>query len=80
MPSFELLTRQGCHLCEAMEEEVRPLLRDRGLALSLVDVDSSPPLAERFGDVVPVLLRDGLPVAKVRLRPGQAVRLIRGRR
>ena len=77
---FELVTRVGCHLCDVMEAELRPLLADHGLSLGLRDVDQDAVLLERYGEVVPVLLRYGRPVAKVRLEPGQALRLIRRRR
>lgn len=77
---FELVTRTGCHLCDVMEAELRPVLSDHGLHLALRDVDEEKELLERYGDVVPVLLRDGRPVAKVRLEPGQVERLIRRRR
>ncbi len=77
---FELVTRADCHLCEVMETELRPLLDRHGLRLTLLHVDLDAELLERFGEVVPVLLRDGQPVAKVRLEPGQAERLIRRRR
>jgi hypothetical protein len=79
-PVFELVTRQGCHLCDEMEAVLRPVLQDHGLELGTRDVDLEPALAERFSDVVPVLLRDGRPVAKVRLSAREATRLIRRRR
>ena len=79
-PSFELVTRSGCHLCDVMEAELLPLLADHGIQLGLRDVDHDADLLERFGEVVPVLLRDGRPVAKVRLKRGQAERLIHRRR
>lgn len=77
---FELLTRDGCHLCHEMEKVLRSVLPPHGQDLRLRDVDADPALLQRFGDVVPVLLRDGLPVAKVRLSEAQARRLARRRR
>ncbi|MBY0233169.1 MAG: glutaredoxin family protein [Gemmataceae bacterium] len=56
-----LYTRQGCHLCHdalALLERERPAF---GFALSVVDVDSDPALAERHGLEVPVVLVDGKP-------------------
>jgi hypothetical protein len=79
-PVFELLTRDGCHLCHEMEAVLRRVLPPQGQRLRLRDVDSDPALLQRFGDVLPVLLRDGLPVAKVRLSEAQARRLARRRR
>jgi len=79
-PRFELVTRVGCHLCDEMEEQVRPVLARFGLELELVDVDQDAVLLARFGDVVPVLLRDGRPVAKIRIEADRVVRLICRRR
>jgi hypothetical protein len=42
-----------------------------------VDVDRSPALRERWGDTVPVLLRDGRAVAKVRLTEEALRRILR---
>lgn len=75
-----LLTREGCHLCDEMArllDEVLPGLGGEWVAL---DVDSDPRLAARWGEVVPVLLRDGKAVAKVRLERRQLERIVRRRR
>ncbi len=75
-PLFELVTRKGCHLCDEMAAEL-----DRaGLAYASLDVDLDPELRARFSDVVPVLLRDGKPVAKVRVDAARLRRLVRRRK
>ena len=74
--SWELVTRDGCHLCDEMAAE----LERAGLAYTSVDVDGDERLVERFGEVVPVLLRDGKPVAKVRLDAARLRRIVRRRR
>ncbi|MFN7899457.1 MAG: glutaredoxin family protein [Synechococcaceae cyanobacterium] len=48
-----LFTRQGCCLCEGLEERLRGL--DPPPRLTLVDVDTDPELQARFGLVVPLL-------------------------
>lgn len=59
MPRLVLYGRAGCHLCGEMQAGLEDLLRERGLALVLVDVDGDPALAERYGQLVPVLTLDG---------------------
>lgn len=59
-----LYTRGGCHLCEEMKAQLEPLLREFGVELREVDVDTDAMLAGRFGEEVPVLLLDGRKVAK----------------
>ena len=75
-PRFELVTRHGCHLCDEMAAE----LESAGLGFTSLDVDREPDLKARFGEVVPVLLRDGKPVAKVRVDAALLRRLVSRRR
>jgi hypothetical protein len=76
--TFELVTREGCHLCDEMAAVLDDVLPVYGLSWSPRDVDAEPELRERFSDVVPVLLRDGLPVAKVRLDRRGLRRIVEG--
>ena len=80
MPTFELLTRTDCHLCAEMAAVLEEVLPIHGLGFTLVDVDSSAELSRRYGEAIPVLLRDGRPVAKVRLDRRRLERLVRRRR
>ncbi len=54
-----LYTRDGCHLCEEMLAELEFWISEGRVVLSIVDVDSAPQLAERYGEWVPVLEGDG---------------------
>lgn len=76
---WRMLTRSGCHLCDQMAAVLERGLGPRGTAWLAIDVDGDPALRERFGDTVPVLLRDGLPVAKVRLDDSTLRRLVERR-
>ena len=78
--TYEMVTREGCHLCDEMAALLDKVLPAYGLAWSPRDVDAEPELRARFTDVVPVLLRDGVPVAKVRLDRRSLVRIVEGRR
>lgn len=77
---YELVTRAGCHLCDKMAVLLDEVLPSLGLSYSLRDVDAEPALRERFTDVVPVLLRDGAPVAKIRVDRRTLDRIVRRRR
>jgi len=61
--ALQLVTRQGCHLCS----EAEALLRERGEEFEAVDVDGDAELSRLYDFRVPVLLRDGRPVAEGRL-------------
>ena len=55
-----LYTRAGCHLCETAAAALAAE-RDRSrFALEVVDVDSDPELAGRYGVRVPVVAIDGV--------------------
>jgi hypothetical protein len=77
---YELVTRAGCHLCEEMAAVLDAVLPEAGLSYSLRDADAEPELRARFSEVVPVLLRDGRPVAKVRVDRTTLARILRARR
>jgi hypothetical protein len=73
-----LVHREDCGLCDEMLRELRALERTRPLpALEVVDVDSDPTLARRYGLSVPVLLLDGTLVCKYRLDVPELTRLLR---
>lgn len=77
---FDLVTRERCHLCDEMRSVLDEVLPGMGLGYGIIDVDGDSALRERFGEVVPVLLRDGRPVAKVRLDARKLRRIVRRRR
>jgi Glutaredoxin-like domain (DUF836) len=65
--ALRLLSRHGCHLCDEMKAVVEPIAAKVGSLLVIVDVDSDPALAARWGNEIPVLLdEEGRVVAKVR--------------
>ncbi|WP_432541686.1 glutaredoxin family protein [Kineococcus sp. SYSU DK002] len=54
-----LVSRVGCHLCDAGREVVREVAAAAGVGWAEVDVDADPDLLRRFSDKVPVVLVDG---------------------
>ncbi len=58
-PRLQLLTRNGCHLCEVAAGTLEQIAADAGLVSVAVDVDADPDLQAEFGDRVPVVLLDG---------------------
>ena len=74
---YQLLSRAACHLCEEMEQLLRSTLPDLGESFVVENVDSRREWRERYGEVIPVLLRDGKPVAKIRLDRRRLRRILR---
>jgi hypothetical protein len=56
---LQLLTREGCHLCEDAATTLAQIAAEAGLPTTSVDVDSDPELQAEYGDRVPVVLLDG---------------------
>ncbi|MGY1630169.1 glutaredoxin family protein [Geodermatophilus sp. SYSU D01186] len=56
---LQLLTRQGCHLCENAATTLEQIAAEAGLVTTSVDVDADAELQAEFGDRVPVVLLDG---------------------
>lgn len=54
-----VMSRQGCHACEAAEADVRRICDELGVAWSVTDVDTDPELRAEYGDRVPVFLVNG---------------------
>ena len=58
MPEFVVYSRQGCHLCELLIEELLPLLDGHG-SLVIRDIDSRDDWRDAYDRRVPVLELDG---------------------
>ena len=54
MPTLQVYSRQGCHLCEQLIEELLPLVRGT-LEVEVADIDSRPEWVEAYGTRVPVV-------------------------
>ena len=57
----ELLTRAGCHLCDAAKATVAEVTARLGLEWHEVRIDADPVLLARHAEEIPVLLVDGVP-------------------
>jgi glutaredoxin len=69
-------TRPDCGLCTEMLDELAVLLAERSLRVEVVDVDSDPALARRYGMRIPVLCADGEFVCAYRLDVDRLRRLL----
>ena len=60
--ALSMLVRSYCHLCEDMLAALEAGFPEQRQLVELVDVDQHSELESRFGDLVPVLLLDGVEV------------------
>jgi hypothetical protein len=55
-----LLSRPGCHLCDAAREVIARVADDLGLTWSERDITSSEADLRQYGDMIPVTFIDGV--------------------
>ncbi len=59
-PRVTLYTRADCHLCEEAEAVIAAVTSELGAPWRTVDVDDDPEDRAEYGDLVPVVLVDGV--------------------
>ena len=60
MRAVTLLGRAGCHLCDDARAVVIEVAGRTGARVTELDVDDDPELRAEYGDMVPVVLVDGV--------------------
>ena len=64
-----LYGRAGCHLCEDMKTELLAFQPELGFDLTEIEVGWEGPLAELYGQLLPVLEKDGVEICHYFLDP-----------
>lgn len=72
-------SRRDCCLCDEALEQIEAARPSAAFSLEVVDVDTDPALAERYGEEVPVVEIDGRKAFKYRLTTRQLLRRLAGR-
>ena len=75
MKTIDVYSRQGCHLCEQLIEEMLPLVRGQ-LEVRVHDIDTNPDWTKTYGDRVPVVEYDGKLVCQYHLDPDALARIL----
>lgn len=60
MHRITLLGKPGCHLCEDARTIIARVAADMGVPWEEVDINSSPELTEKYWEMIPVTLIDGV--------------------
>ncbi len=74
MATFHVFSRQGCHLCEVLIDQLLLLLRGKA-DVAVHDIDTRPDWREKYAVRIPVLEFEGQVVSQFRL-DHEAVKLI----
>ena len=59
MKRLTVYVRSGCHLCDAMLEELGSSRQQGEFELEVVDILGRPELESRYGGLIPVLCAEG---------------------
>jgi glutaredoxin len=54
-PEFVIYTRSTCSLCDAMEDELRPFIKEYSITVKRQYIDNDTELEKLYGGRVPVL-------------------------
>lgn len=75
MKHLAVYSRQGCHLCERLIEELLPLVRGR-LEVRVFDIDARADWRAAYNSRVPVVEYDGELVCQYHLDPDAVARIL----
>ena len=75
MKTLHIYSRQGCHLCEQMIEEMLPLVGGR-LDVVVHDIDTREDWKSKYDTRIPVLEYDGEFVCQYHLDPDALARIL----
>lgn len=57
--TFTVMSREWCHLCHELLDELKPIADEFGWSIEVFDVDQDAELEEKWNELVPVLLHGG---------------------
>jgi glutaredoxin len=63
--ALQLLVRRDCHLCE----QAAATLKGLAVSFEAIDIDADQALRAEYDEVIPVLLADGVEIARAPLSP-----------
>lgn len=66
-----LVVREHCHLCEQARRVIRSVCEPAGLTWQEIDVDDDAERQRRYGELVPVVLVDGVQVDYWQIDPAR---------
>lgn len=71
-----LYTKQGCHLCDSVEQTIRLVQRTHPIELAIRNILDDPADFERYQYEIPVVILDGVEIARYRLSEAELIAAI----
>jgi glutaredoxin len=76
--TLTLYSKPGCHLCEDVREILDGLQPECGYAIVEIDITTDATLFARYRYEIPVVMKDGVELARGRMDEAALVALLRG--
>jgi glutaredoxin len=76
MKTVTLYTKLGCHLCEVVEETIAQVGKARQFAMIRRDISEDAADYEKYKHDIPVVLVDGVEIARHRMSADQLMRAL----
>ncbi len=73
---FSIYSRQGCHLCDVMKDELEAMSVSKTETIKHVDIDNDPDLIKRFNNQIPVLFVDDVEICHYKLNKEKLQRFL----
>lgn len=71
-----IYSRQGCHLCDVMKEELEVMAVPGAETIKLIDIDNDPVLKKRYNDQIPVLFVNDVEICHYKLNKKKLLRFL----
>jgi len=75
--TLTLYSKPGCHLCEELRAAVDELQAEHPFTINEIDITTNLDLFARYRYEIPVLLRDGVEVARGRITDRELIALLK---
>ena len=76
MPRITIYSKLGCHLCDRVKEVIERCRARAEFTVDVVDISQDPALKERYGRDIPVILLDGVEIARHFVRERKLLKLL----
>ena len=76
MPIITLYSKPGCHLCDRAKDVIERCRQRAEFSVEVVDISVHPELEHRYGHDIPVVLLDGVEIARHFVRERNLLELL----
>ena len=76
MPVITIYSKPDCHLCDRAKEVIERCRQRVPVEIQIIDIANDPVLLARYGNDIPVILLDGVEIARHFVREHKLLELL----